>query len=191
MDDIYISKVLKGDSQSFKYFVNTYTKYAFSLAYSIIKEQHLSEDAVQESFIKAFQNLKYFKHQAKFKTWFGRIVINESLKRTNTKLLNYKIQNETELDFKEEYIDNSFDKLIKDEQRFYISLTFQKLNPEESLALELFYLKEKSITEITTLSGWSASKTKMLLLRGRKHFYTILKRLLKDELKEIILYNEA
>jgi len=84
MDSIYIEKVLSGDTEAFRFFVKTYKDYAFSISYSVLKNTYSAEEAVQESFIKAFQNLSSFRSDAKFKTWFGRIVINESLRKLDS-----------------------------------------------------------------------------------------------------------
>lgn len=62
MDNIYIRKVLSGNIDAFKYFVETYKDFAFSLSYSILKNKYLAEESVQESFIKAYDKLGTFKH---------------------------------------------------------------------------------------------------------------------------------
>jgi RNA polymerase sigma factor (sigma-70 family) len=184
MDDLNIEKILKGDYNSFQYFITTYKRFAFSLAYAILKDEYLTEDVVQDSFVKAFKGIKSFKRNASFQTWLGRIVINESLrkaKRRGTEIVRFENISDDEI----EVVNDSIDSLMKEEQRFYITAVFEQLSPNESLALELFYLKENSIGDITEMTGWSSSKTKMLLLRGRKNFYSLLKRILKSEVKEI------
>jgi RNA polymerase sigma-70 factor (ECF subfamily) len=185
MDELYIEKVLKGDQNSFRYFIKTYKRFAFGLAYTILKDKNLSEDVVQDSFIKAFKGLKTFKRNASFQTWLGKIVINESLRKASYRTREYATYNEiSSCDI--EIVNDSVNSLILEEQKFFISCVFEHLSVNESIALELFYIKENSIEEITEITGWSASKIKMLLLRGRKNFYTRLKKLLKSEVKEII-----
>lgn len=185
MDDFYIEKILKGDHNSFRYFVKTYKRFAFSLSYAILKDNHLTEDAVQESFVKAFNGLKYFKRNSTFQTWLGKIVINESLRKAKSKQNDYIMYDEIS-DQEIEVVNDSINSLIIDEQRFYISAVFEQISPNESLALDLFYLKESTVEDISEITGWSASKTKMLLLRGRKSFYAQLKKILKSEIKEIV-----
>lgn len=185
MDDHYIEKILKGDHNSFQYFIKTYKRFAFSLSYAILKDNVLAEDAVQDSFVKAFKSLKSFKRKSKFQTWLGRIVINESIKRAKVRASDYKFLNDIS-DTEIEVINDSVDSLKLEDQKHHISIVFWQLTPNESLALELYYLKEYSIDEIIEITGWSISKTKMLLLRGRKSFYIRLKQLLKSEIKEIL-----
>jgi len=185
MDGLYIQKVLHGDTDAFQYFVSQYKDFAFSVSYSILKHTHLAEEAVQESFVKAFKNLKSFKQESAFQTWFARIVINESLKIA--KKGNHEMLSVDEIpDNQIKTIENTIKSLVRKEQKYYISAAFEQLASRESLALELFYLKEKSIREIKELTGWSESKIKMLLVRGRKNFYTRLKKMLKSERKEIL-----
>jgi len=185
VDDFYINKVLNGDTNAFKYFVETYKDFAFSLAYSILKNEYLAEESVQESFIKAYDKLSSFNYKAKFKTWLGRIVINESLRKINKKnqpIENFDSLSETEI----AKVDDAMNKLLIEERQFYINLIFENLNHEESLVLELFYLKEYSIKQICSMTGWSDSKVKMLNLRGRQSFYVRLKHVLKSEIRKIL-----
>lgn len=185
MDEIYIEKVLKGDNESFRYFVQTYKNFAFSLAYSMLKDTFQSEEVVQESFVKVYKNLKNFRKESKFQTWLGRIVINESLKCINTKVYeDVSIDDIAESEFFK--VSDAMYSLLDVEKKFYISEVFKRIRPEESLSLDLFYLKNISIEEIQQMTGWSASKVKMLLLRGRRSFYIQLKKILKTETKEII-----
>lgn len=184
MDSLYIQKVLNGNTEAFSYFVSTYKTYAFSLSYSILNNQYLAEEAVQEAYIKAFEKLSTFKQHAQFKTWFGRIVINESFRRSKK---NSKIQQvETLPDSEMSSIACSLKSLVDKDQRFYISTTLEKLKPDEALSLELYYLKESSIKEICLLTDWSQSKVKMLLARGRNNFYFFLKQELKDNIKDVL-----
>ena len=42
----------------------------------ILKDRHLAQDAVQETFIKAYRNLNRFAGHSSVKTWLNRIAIN-------------------------------------------------------------------------------------------------------------------
>lgn len=184
MDEIYIKKTLNGDTAAFKYFVCAYKDFAFSLSYSILKNKYLAEECVQLAFIKAFENLKAFRGNSSFRTWLGRIVINKSLRqaeRQRKEPAPVEEISETEIS----YVEDSLGNLYEKERRKYITLVFEMLSPQASLALDLFYLKENSIAEIAELTGWSISKIKMTLTRGRKSFYNKLNQLLKTEVKEL------
>jgi len=183
MDNIYIKKVLSGDTEAFRYFVNTYKDFAFSLSFSILKNRYIAEEAVQESFIKSFEKLASFRKDASFKTWFGRIVINESLRKINKKTA--LVMDEISEDLIKT-VEDAVETLSKNEQKVLISDVFDLLQPNESIVLELFYIKENSIKEIVEMTTWSKSKIKMLLLRGKKSFYNKLSKMLKNEMEDIL-----
>jgi RNA polymerase sigma-70 factor, ECF subfamily len=68
-----------GDSAAFAQLVFRYDRKLFRIAYHIVCNAHDAQDVVQNSFIKAFQNIGQFQAQSKFSTWLHRIVVNQSL----------------------------------------------------------------------------------------------------------------
>ena len=46
------------------------------LCFMYLRDMSLAEDAVQETFLKAYRNLQTFRHDANEKTWLSRIAIN-------------------------------------------------------------------------------------------------------------------
>ena len=179
MDDIYIKKVCAGDTDSFRYFVRKYKDMAFSVAVSVVKDEFLAEEVVQEAFINAFKKIKSFNQKSKFNTWFYRIVINEAFKRLK------KIKKEV-VSFIEEYDQEVVDESVlvslqEEEQTYYINEALKKLSPNESLILRLFYLQDESIKAVCEVTGWSESKVKVTLFRARKNMLLILNHLFKLE----------
>jgi RNA polymerase sigma-70 factor (ECF subfamily) len=152
---------------------------AFSVAMSVIKDEFIAQEVVQDSFVKAFGALKSFNRQSKFSTWFYRIVVNEAL--TRLKKLKREIISFT-ADYEADIPDESFLASLKDEEQTYlINEALKKLIPNESLALRLFYLQEESIKEVCEITGWSESNTKVTLHRARKNMFTVLSRVMKIE----------
>lgn len=167
MDDFYIDKVLNGDKQAFRYFVRQYKDIAYNLAISIVKDAHNAEDVVQEAFIKVFKGLKSFKKDAKFTSWFYRIVVNEAFMYLRKNKIDFvDIDNQTIVLSAEENREN--------EKWISVKKFILCLNPKESLVLNLFYLEEKKITEISNITGWSTSNIKVLLYRARKNLKELL-----------------
>ncbi|WP_074407918.1 MULTISPECIES: RNA polymerase sigma factor [Aquimarina] len=167
MDDFYIDKILSGDKQAFRYFVREYKDIAYNLAISIVKNTHNAEDVVQESFIKAFKNLRYFKKNAQFSSWFYRIVVNEA----------FMYLRKNKIDFGK--IDDQIAELAieetKENQQWELTQkSIHRLNPNEALVLNLFYLEEKKIKEISNITGWSISNVKVILHRARKNIRKLL-----------------
>jgi RNA polymerase sigma factor (sigma-70 family) len=177
MDEIYIKKVCEGDTQAFRYFLTHYKGMAFTLAISVVKDEFVAEEVVQDAFIKAFNGMKNFKFQSKFSTWFYRIVLNEAFMRLK------KLKRDMVIftpDYNEEVADESVvDLLQADEQTYMINEALKMLAPNESLVLRLFYLEEENVKEVCEITGWTESNTKVILHRARKSMLLALNKLMK------------
>src|SRR5260221_1782897 len=68
-----------GDSRAFELLVERHERKIFSMAQRITRNREDAEDVVQQSFQKAFINLKKFEGDSLFSTWLTRIAINEAL----------------------------------------------------------------------------------------------------------------
>ncbi len=182
MDELYLEKVKNGEVNAFSYFVRTYKEGAFGMAFSVLKNTLDAEDAVQEAFIKVYKNLASFKMQSKFSTWLYKIVINEAYKKLRTdKKLKYM-----ELTDKEAVnIEVHSASIESEELKHYVSLCVEALPADFSLVLDLFYLKEYSITEICEITSWSLSKVKVSLHRARNQFYAEMNKILKNDIKTL------
>lgn len=78
MTDVYIQKVLDGDTDAFRFIIKEHKDNAYSLAISILKNEFEAKEIVQTAFIKAYTKLDTFKGTSSFATWFYRIIINEA-----------------------------------------------------------------------------------------------------------------
>lgn len=53
---------------------------AFSVALSMVKNELMAEEVVQESFVQAYLGLSSFQQRAKFSTWLYKIVLRTASK---------------------------------------------------------------------------------------------------------------
>ena len=72
----YIEQFLSGEERAFEALVRKYQNKVLNIVYSLIGQDQESEDILQESFMKIYHNLKFFKRQSQFSTWLYRIVVN-------------------------------------------------------------------------------------------------------------------
>lgn len=78
-DEEIVEKVRSDDQELYAVIVKRYQGKLLRYAASLIKDEHAAIDAVQESFIKAFVNLRGFDTGKKFSSWIYRIVHNEAM----------------------------------------------------------------------------------------------------------------
>lgn len=188
MNSEILTKVLSGDAQAYRYFVDKYGSMAFSIAISIVKNPEEAEEVVQDAFLNAYNALSAFQKRSKFSTWFYKIVVNEGLKKLRKKRIKFAPAEEIETGYvTDEYeLNQSLSTLKQDEQKQFINLALGKMAPRDSLIMRLFYLEERDIREVADIMGLSKTNVKTLLFRSRKRFYCILKKELKNELKSIL-----
>jgi RNA polymerase sigma-70 factor, ECF subfamily len=77
LDLVHASK--NGDVDAFEQLVKRYDRKLLRIAQSVTHNREDSQDAVQEAFLKAYQNLTTFREDSKFSTWLIRITLNQSL----------------------------------------------------------------------------------------------------------------
>ena len=186
MDSEYIQKVLGGDTQAYRYFIEKYRDMAFSLAISIVKNSNIAEEVTQDAFLKAYNALGKFEQRSKFSTWLYKIVRNEGLKRIQKKDLRYTDDVSELNDISLSEVNHAIARLSETDQKYYINMVLDKMIPNDSMVLRLFYLNEQSLIEISEITGFSGTKIKTILHRARKRFYTLLQLELKHEIKSIL-----
>jgi RNA polymerase sigma-70 factor, ECF subfamily len=75
------ARAATGDTRAFEAIMRRYNRMLFRTARSILKSDVEAEDALQESYLRAWRAIDGFRAEAKLSTWLARIVINESLGR--------------------------------------------------------------------------------------------------------------
>jgi RNA polymerase sigma-70 factor (ECF subfamily) len=74
-----IGRARAGDLAAFQSLVEQHSRDVFRLAFRITRNEMDAEDAVQETFLKAFQKLSGFDGRSSFGTWLYRITANTSI----------------------------------------------------------------------------------------------------------------
>lgn len=186
MDDAhYIRRVLEGDVSSFAYLVEEYKDQALALSIRIVKDHSVAEDILQDAFISAFNNLAKYRGDAAFKSWFLRIVYNESVQFLRKQKVEYKHKDDVK-DVLYGETPGTFDALLIYDQQRIIEETFQKMEAREAAALQLFYLEELSIAELEEVMGLKKAHIKVILYRARKAFYAIVSKSSNNTLISLI-----
>ncbi|NQZ01325.1 MAG: sigma-70 family RNA polymerase sigma factor [Bdellovibrionales bacterium] len=105
-DQDVIQEIKNGNTSSFAILVERHQKTMMKAALRVTRNFNLSEDIVQESFIKAYQKLDSFEGRSSFRSWMYQITLNtaknrlRSLKRENVSLENMTLATDSGLDEK-------------------------------------------------------------------------------------------
>lgn len=180
-----IKQVLSGDLDAFSLLIDKYQDQGLNVALRIVKDTVVAEDVLQDAFIKAFNALNKFKHEASFKTWFFRIVYNESIQYLRKNQIEQKHKDGIKI---EVYSDSTsvFDSLKLHDQQKLIEDVFSALSNREATVLQLYYLEEMSIKEVGEVMSLTKENVKVIMHRARKHFYQVICQTSENTLIELI-----
>jgi RNA polymerase sigma-70 factor (ECF subfamily) len=164
-----VQQVLSGNTSAFAYFVETYQDMAITIAYRICGNMQDAEDAVQESYLKAYRNLHSFRSDSKFSTWLYRIVYNTAVTLAKTQM--WIRSREAEIEDASYLADNTPEiQMGEMEQKEIVAEVMQKMPAGDALLLTLYYLEENSVKEIAKITGLNEPNVKVKLFRARKLF---------------------
>ena len=186
-DQLYIDKVLQGDTNAFAYLINKYKDMAYTVAIKVVKSHEDAEEVAQDSFLKAYEKLDSFKGNSKFSTWLYTIVYRNSI----TKIRKKKVETS---DIDEYVMDNysegsefpQIEAIKNGEQQKYVREAIDRLPEKDALLITLFYMNESSVEEIEQITNLTQSNIKVKLFRARKKLNTELSFLLKEEVNTIL-----
>ncbi len=74
-----LRKAQRGDERAFSIIVRAYQVPVFNYVLRIVGDRALAEDLTQEVFLRVFQGLARFNHDAKFTTWLFQVTKNRVL----------------------------------------------------------------------------------------------------------------
>ncbi len=181
-----IAAVLGGDTASFEPLVEKYSPRIFAAARRYARRESEVEDIVQEVWLKAFQKLSSFRGEAPFEHWLMRLAI-----RTCYDFLRVHQRNR----------ESAFSELTEPEQdwlnrfvtdpgtaeedaaaaRQLVERLFEQLSPPARLILTLLELEDRSVKEISRLTGWSVPLVKVRAFRARAEMRKLLSRLAREK----------
>ena len=71
-----VARVKAGDHDAFRHLVERHSRSVFRLAYRFTGDEQDAEDVVQETFLRAFREIRRFEARSSFATWLYRITVN-------------------------------------------------------------------------------------------------------------------
>jgi len=78
-DSDIIRDILKGDKEKYALLMRKYNQRIYRICKGYLKDEDEIENVMQDTYVKAYQNLQAFENRSQFITWLTRIAINECL----------------------------------------------------------------------------------------------------------------
>ncbi|MFC2096179.1 RNA polymerase sigma factor [Bacteroidota bacterium] len=165
----------KGDQQAMYKLYKLYVQAMYNISARMVANQYDAEDIIQESFIKAFNNLGSFRGESSFGSWLKRIVINQSITFLKSKKQEFADIDNLQI-VNEENEESNFPKI----DPAVIHETIKTLPEKARVVLNLYLLEGYRHKEIAEILSITESTSKSQYLRA--------KQLLREKLKKEIRY---
>jgi RNA polymerase sigma-70 factor (ECF subfamily) len=166
---LWITKALEGDDAAFGQLVEQYQRPVFSLCYRMLGNSKAAEDAAQESFLRAYRNLKRYDPDRSFATWLLSIAshycIDQMRKRKLDTISTDALPSEIIADHNAPNPEREF---RSREKEAMIQNLLTELKPTDRAAIVLRYWHQYSEAEIAEALDLSVSAVKSRLFRARQ-----------------------
>ncbi len=151
-----IAQLKNGDVRGLEVLVRKFQLDGVRIALSVIQDLGTAEEIVQEAFIRVYQRIEQFDETRSFRSWFLRIVVNDSLKvvaqqKRMVPLEKVVPREESGTGGNEHSEDLSFEQdefSIAHEDADLLREVLKSLSPEHSTVLYLKYYLEMADEEI-------------------------------------------
>ena len=183
-EDHLLLAAQRGDQQAFVELCSRQGGLVKKKIFSIVRNEEDAEDALQETFLRAFVHLEGFRRTCKFSSWITTIGINSALmtlrkRKSRREVLAEIVSAEGEALGPPEYADRSpspEERHSKRQMAFLVLRDIQRLQPHLRAAITLFYSSECSLEELATTMNLTVATVKSRLMRGRKRLRWLLQR---------------
>lgn len=183
-DDLLLVTAQSGDHQAFVELCRRYSPMVKKRIFSIVRNQEDTEDALQDTLLRAFRHLPAFRRSCKFSSWLMTIGINTALmvlrkrkirKEGHTELLNedgaaWDVVEFVDPSHGPEYLQS------RNQIKLLLRREVEKLKPTLRSMIKQHYGTECSLEESAKALDISVGSAKSRLMRGRRALRSHLKR---------------
>ncbi len=155
-DDQLISSYLEGDDQSLAVLVDRYLPHVYNFAFSLTRDKSLAEDVTQESFVKAWKNIRKFSPTKSFRGWLFTIARNTAIdvlrKKKDIPFSSFETENgNTLVDTLKDSEPTPAELVTLAEDYRYLENMLQELNPMYREVLTLRHTSDMTFDEIAQI----------------------------------------
>lgn len=177
-----VARARQGDRVAFSTLVEKHRRLAAGVAYGILGDVHLSADAVQDAFVKAWQGLDRLRDASRFPPWFLQIVRTSALdivrRRSRLNRSEYPL---LDSDQGEDGNPSPEAVLVSQERSVVIRNAIRSLPSEYREVILLKHAENRSYREIARLQRTTVKAVEARLYRARILLEKLLERENRDQ----------
>lgn len=167
-----IAAVLGGDTASFEPLIIKYSPRVFATARRYARRESEVEDIMQEVWSKAFHKLNSFRAEAPFEHWLMRMAVRTCFDFLRSHQRNreqpFAELTDSEHDWLERFaVAPAATSADADAAHLLVERLLEQLSPSARLIITLLELEDRSVKEISQLTGWSIPLVKVRAFRAR------------------------
>ena len=177
-----ILRVSLGDEAAAREMVEALHPHIIRIVRSHLPRAADEQDLSQDIFMKIFAKLDRFRGDQPFPHWVARIAVNTCYDKLRQQRVRPEFRfadlSEQEALFVESTLTHATLEAAGTPGRDgseVVEKLLATLNPVEQMVLRLLDLEQKSVKEISDLTGWTASKIKVAAMRARRKLAETLK----------------
>ena len=181
-----IAAVLRGETSRFEALIQKYSPRVFATARRYARREDEVEDIAQEVWLKAFQKLGSYRGDAPFEHWLMRMTVRTCYDFLRAHQRNREATftdlTEPENDWLERFAvapESTSEHAAAAKQ--LIDRLLAQLSPPARLIITLLEIEDRSVKEISELTGWSVPLVKVRAFRARAEMRKLLARMAKDK----------
>jgi RNA polymerase sigma-70 factor (ECF subfamily) len=168
-EELWFEKAKLGDEEAFAWIIERYQVPVYNLCHRMLDDPMEAEDAAQETFLRAYRNLKRFDPERKFINWILTIASNHCVDRIRRRRLRLISMDDLVSDpFVAENAEGPESSMLKQESQEEIQALLRDLRPQDRAMVILKYWYEMSYEEIGEMMSLTVSAVKSRLHRARR-----------------------
>ena len=160
--DDYIDLLIQKDEQAFKLIYDETKRSVYAIIRSIVRNETLTEDLMQDTYIRAIEKIRTYKKNGKFQVWINSIAHNIAM--------DYYRKNKTTIDFDE--VDYQFKTEVNYESRMLVEALLKTIKPLEKQIVLLHIVDEYTFKEIAEMLDKPIGTILWLYNKAIKHMRT-------------------
>jgi RNA polymerase sigma-70 factor, ECF subfamily len=165
----WVFQAQKGDAEAFAQLVEAYQRPVFNLCYRMLGDAYEAEDAAQEAFLRAYNNMKRYDPQRPFSTWLLSIAAHHCIDQIRKRRFPSFSLDDDEAPYLEPPDSSPGPEALLGlrEDQVRVKQLLASLNPHDRAAVVMFYWYELSYEEIAAALNLTVSAVKSRLHRAR------------------------